>query len=281
MAEFVISKTSNHGTENPIVARLAIQTDRVLSWSSLPKEKRDEVMKLYVAVLMPRLLQCDDQRLKLVADVSQITAAARFSDDGRVMYADQIPNLSGEVETFLYQAKNFIRDVLQVLKIFFDCPLTDANVFADLPKKGATKLEEWATKEFGADDRFTQMIREEQDWAGRVIRLRNAVEHPGGMSGTIHFLNFRAIGDKLATPSFHLDDDPPGNLTGELAHIVDSLLELAEDLLLSCVYRTTKHLGMIAFYLIPEAERDPKSPVRMTVSLSPEMIKKLKVTPPK
>jgi hypothetical protein len=54
---FVIKKVSHHGTSNPIVARLAVQTSEVIRIFSLPKEKQDRVLEIYINMVKPRLLR--------------------------------------------------------------------------------------------------------------------------------------------------------------------------------------------------------------------------------
>jgi hypothetical protein len=44
---FVIKKISDHETSNPIVARMAVQTQEVVQFLNLEREKRDRVLDIY------------------------------------------------------------------------------------------------------------------------------------------------------------------------------------------------------------------------------------------
>jgi hypothetical protein len=68
----------------------------------------------------------------------------------------------------------------------------------------------------------------------------------------------------LEEPTWHLTDEAPSSIAQELPAIVECLLRLAEE-----VYATSliKQETPIALEIveIPEAERDPKAPVRFNV----------------
>ena len=51
-------KVANHGTNNPIVARLSLQNLQILQKCKISKEVKDKVGGLYLDSLMKKLLRC-------------------------------------------------------------------------------------------------------------------------------------------------------------------------------------------------------------------------------
>jgi hypothetical protein len=55
---FVMSKFLEHGTSNPIVARLSLQTMRILDQCKIAQETRDKITEIYVCSLQKKLIRC-------------------------------------------------------------------------------------------------------------------------------------------------------------------------------------------------------------------------------
>ena len=125
----------------------------------------------------------------------------------------------------------------------------------------------WASEKFGEDDPFTRMLVTEHEWIEEVIRRRNAVEHPGGHSGTLYIQNFTRLEDgRYVTPTWNRDDGEPKGLYPDIEVILDNLLTLAEELLVSCNVHRSKH-KIIQYAEIPEDKRNPECPKRLIVQL--------------
>jgi hypothetical protein len=269
---FEVRKISNYGTGHPVVARLKIQTHELLQWADLPKEKREAVTTLYFD-MAERLLKCHEAQARLVAALKTATDEFRPSENPRVRNVPHVAGLRGEVETFLYEAKNYLRDLLGVIDLFFDKMFGEASAFYDPKAKGGSDLVVWATAQFGAADPFTTMLIQEQGWAGELIRKRNAVEHPGGKSGTLVIENFTPLPDgRFGLPRWHRDTDPPVGLFPDLETLLDNLLTLGEDMLVSCIHHRTRH-EIIQFVQIPVAERQAECPQRITVQIDHSKLK--------
>lgn len=115
----IVKKVLSEGTENPVVARLVSQTAELLKWARLPEEKEQQVARVYLE-LARRLLKIDQQVGRLL-DAMQ-AADCEMTEDRKAGLKNrlpQMPGIEGEVETFLYNAKNFLRVLLGVLDIFF------------------------------------------------------------------------------------------------------------------------------------------------------------------
>jgi hypothetical protein len=76
------------------------------------------------------------------------------------------------------------------------------------PKKGSQSLVEFAEKTFGADDGKTKFLKEAVPSVEELIAMRNAVEHPEGLSGKQSSRISRSGADrKLDEPTWHREKD--------------------------------------------------------------------------
>lgn len=263
---FVIKKISNYGTSHPIVARLQIQTHELVQFSDIPKDRKDRVTAIYFR-MAERLLKCHEAHDRAIAALQKTSNEFKPTPDARMMNAPHVIGLESEAETFLQEGKNFLRDLVGVLNVFFGTDFDEASAFYN-PKGRDGKLVEWATAKFGPNEPFTAMLVYEQCWVGELIRKRNAVEHPGGYSGALHINNFQPLPDgRFVMPTWHRDDNPPADIFSDLDVCLDNLLTLAEDILVACIVHTMQH-KIIQFGEIPENERDPKCPIRLRATLN-------------
>ncbi|OFZ86773.1 MAG: hypothetical protein A3F74_10210 [Betaproteobacteria bacterium RIFCSPLOWO2_12_FULL_62_58] len=151
---FVIKKVSDHGTSNPIVARLAVQTHEVIRFFNLPKDKQDRVLEIYINSVKPRLLQC----MELCDNVSQETEAIRkriheseisTQSDGRVVEVPQISRLTEQAETYLYNAKSVLRDLALIFEPLFGVRFDHSRYH---------EIRNWAENKFGVDAPLTKLL---------------------------------------------------------------------------------------------------------------------------
>ena len=278
--DIVIKKVLSEGPQNPVVARLLNQTMELLPWAHLPKEKEGRVLELYFE-LTKRLLKLDQLVGRLMEGMQKADEEMTANKAaGRDSNLPQILGIEGDVETFLYDAKNFLRTLLGVPNIFFDEAFDEASAFWDPKGDGRGTLVSWATDKFGPDDGFTKMLVTEQPWVGDLIRLRNAVEHPGGRSGTLYIENvaLHPTG-KMVLPVWWLDVGVGVNLLSDIDTSFCNLCTLAEDMLIECI-RKTGLVDYIAFYEIPVEQRDRTCPKRIGVTLDHSKMKPPSMPPP-
>ena len=73
MPAFSCSQTLDHGTANPIVARLAVQTFEIVEHCNVPREVRDSIKDIYFNSLVKKLLRCweivDEYRLEFTKQI--------------------------------------------------------------------------------------------------------------------------------------------------------------------------------------------------------------------
>jgi hypothetical protein len=189
---FEIRKISDVGVSHPVVARLGVQASDLITWMDIEDVKRKEIVELYARTLKERLLRCHQFRDDLVSRInSSIETQQPPQNDNRIREVPHVIGLQGIAEGFLYEAKNYLRDLLNLFRIVYGCKLADASAFTNLKEDGDSELVTWAAATFGPDGDLTRLLITEQEWVAEPIRMRNAVEHPGGFSGTLTLNNIR------------------------------------------------------------------------------------------
>jgi len=274
---FDFRKIANVGTRNQIVARLGVQTAELIQFLVRPEAEREAIKSLYMFTLLDRLVRCERRRDELAAQLRECDDTInKQAVAGRARQVPYVVDLQGICETFLYEAKNFLRDLLQLFQILYRCKLKDGSDFADLPGKGASNVVDWATATFGPDDELTRLLRTEAEWTGRLARMRNAVEHPGEKSGTLHLENVHAHSSgKFVPPTWRLDEGQDADVLTEMSVSIDNMLTLAEDLLAGAIQRESVGVGIIRIAQIPVDKRLADCPVRLQATLQPELLAKL------
>lgn len=268
---FVISKISNHGVAHPFVARLSVQTCELIKWADLPKEDQQSVGELYMMTLQPRLLKCFDILCRLRTALHESAASAandQKQNNGRIKALPHVAGLQGEVESFLYETKNYLRDLLNVFRIFFGFNKMAASQFYDVKGKGESQIAAWSRKKFGADDDLTKFLKSEQAWIEQLVRMRDAIEHPGGWSGKLIIHNVRLHPQGFIPPTWSRSGCPESDVFTDMETTMENLLTISEDLLVACIRKRSKY-SMLAFYEIAEKDRNPEIPQRLRIGLEP------------
>ena len=270
---FIITKISNHGVSHPFVARLSIQTSELLQWSELSKDDQEEVCGLYMTTLQPRLLKCFDIVSRLKQALAESSASAqneqRQQGDRRVRAMPHVVGLQGEVESFVYESKNYLRDLLNLFRIFFGFSKISASQFYDVKGKGESQVASWSRMKFGADDALTRLLQSEQAWVEQTVRMRDAVEHPGGWSGTLTVHNVRLHPRGFIPPTWSRTGRPESDIFTDLETTMQNPLTIAEDLLVACIKKRPVFAN-VEFYEIAEKDRNPVTPQRIKVGFTPE-----------
>jgi hypothetical protein len=262
---FEIQKISNHGVGNPIVARLTIQSNDLLQWLNVDQAKRDAIFLHYME-LMRRLLACFDIQSRLInAKTETVEHSEKVWKEGNHT-TPHVVSLQDEVENFLFASKIYLREVVHLLNLLFDAELPcDSSIFWD-PKGKKSKVAMWAEDIFGSDHETTKMLSSEADWISELARKRNAVEHPGGKSGTLRVKNFERLpGGGIRPPVWARDYNEEGEATDiykDISVLMDNMLTVAEDVLVDAI-RVNPRFPMVLIAMIPEQDRDKSCPVRL------------------
>jgi hypothetical protein len=278
---FEIRKINDVGVGHPVVARLGVQASDLIAWIDIEDAKRKEIAELYARTLTERLLRCHQLRNDLVDRANEAVETVRSKspqNDKRIREVPHVIGLQGIAEGFLYEAKNYLRDLLNLFSIVYGCELTDASAFTNLKGDGDSEIVTWAASTFGLDGDLTKLLRTEQEWVAEPIRMRNAVEHPGGLSGTLILNNIRVDPnqpDSYIPPTWARTGRPDSNIVKDMEYGLDNMLTLAEDLLVGVVMDKSKSRKLITVLEIPSEDRDPKCPIRLRVGPSPEVFGQL------
>jgi hypothetical protein len=184
----------------------------------------------------------------------------------------QIARLNEECHNFLYEAKNFTRDLLQVVNHLYGTTFKEASEFSRA-QKGNQCLVGFAEKTFGADDGKTKMLKGAKPSIEELINMRNAVEHPDGFSGRLVISNFTLCADgKIQEPTWRREKDgnaAPGlsSIRADMDIYIHNLLTLGEDVFVSWASDHLRIPDMMRVAFIPEDKRDPLRPIKWTVAL--------------
>jgi hypothetical protein len=268
-----IQQILDDGTANPIIARLSIQTKDLLPFYNLAEDQRQEVFGLMFSDIQPKLLACSRISKELAKEVTDHQkrideVGIELQAGGKAYKIPAIFDLRSRAETFLYQAKSVLRDLTKLFLILFGEDFNNTARF-DL-------VVEWAEAEFGEENELTKMLKTDESlWIRLLVKMRNAVEHPGGRSGTLHVENFTAQvkGSTVVVlePVWYLDNDKKSAVVRDTRVFTDNLLTLCEQTLILCLEKFKKDFPIVVVE-IAERDRNPSCPVRYKITLDPSKI---------
>ncbi|OJF68045.1 hypothetical protein BK026_04210 [Alteromonas sp. V450] len=267
---FVLKQLADVGSANPIVARLSLQFSSILDFYQLDDEFKKAICGILHDDIQKRLISCDKIATEIVSEIETAITALQESglktqSAGRVIEFPHILNLEVRLASYLYNAKSCLRDALKIYNKFFGSTFTEARFDNAIC---------WAKKEFGENDPIVKFLKKDHDlWIHKVVKMRNAAEHPGGHSGHLHIKNFEV--DTTSTPPliheplWYLNDEQPTPIRGDLHVFVNNILELTEDIVLSALSKQEKpESGSILE--IPEVQRREEAPIRFRIGLEQE-----------
>jgi hypothetical protein len=270
---FEFKKVLEHGSTNPIVARLSLQILEILKQCDASKDIQDKVRDLYVDSLLKKLLRCWEIEERFNKEFAAAVGKYRPPATANApVEVPQIARLDEECHNFLYEAKNFIRDLLQVVNQLYGTTFEEASEFFRAKKKGKKKgsrsLVEFAEKTFGVDDGKTKMIKGAVPSVKELVSMRNAVEHPDGLSGKLVIANFTLRADRqIDEPTWHREKDgkalgEPSLIREDMETVIHSLLALGENVFVSWAWDHLQVPDMMRIAFIPEDKRDPHCPIK-------------------
>lgn len=261
---FILQKVSNHGTSNPIVARLSYQAVDLVKWLGVENNVREDTFGVMLA-LQQRLLQCFDifERMKSAKKTTLIETEESIADGAKTL--PYVVGLNEETELFLVSAKSYVRELVNLLNVIFKADLeVNSAVFWDPNGQNQGKVVQWALSEYGEKHPFTKMLLQEDQWIAELIKKRNASEHPGGKSGTLVIENFRQHKDGFIDPSWRREgksEFPESSLYADIETIMHNMLTIAEEVFIHGLTMFNR-FPFVVFLEIPEKDRDPEAPIR-------------------
>lgn len=266
--KFHFQQISDYGTKNPIVARLCLQVKDIIQFFPLNETQKENVFGTMCMDVMPRIMTCYKINEEIGREI--IKCKEKINKNGiltqsqeRTLTLPSILNLNERVETFLYSSKSALRDFIKIFNVIFN---------ANLEKKARYDLVyEWAKGKFGENDNLTKVLKQDHDlWIQKIVKMRNAIEHPGGSSGHLHIHNFRIpyINSKplIVEPSWNLNSAPATPIIGDMTTFINNLLTFCEEILILCLEKLDNKLP-VKVVEIPESKRRPECPIRFRVTM--------------
>ena len=263
---YTIRKVSNYGTSNYIVARTAIQVNKLLQPISLDEKKKEKIFALFYLKIQPRLILCMEISDRINRDLESINnelkeKGTKTQSNGKIVEVPHVYKLQEDVETFLYNAKSVLRDLSGLFEIFFNKKFNHSRYHHIL---------KWAKKKFGDKHPIPSLIEDNLTWLKDIVERRNAIEHPGNNSGYLHIRNIEFVDEinnpRFVAPTWYLNDYRPSLINCDLEIILRNLLEFSEILFILCL-ATIETMIPLRFFEIPEEERDKSMPVRFGVTI--------------
>jgi hypothetical protein len=265
---FELTKQSEHGARDSIVARLTVQPIEILNHTNLSAADQAKFVQLSVLELLPRLQRCSEIEQRLRMEASERRGQFKPPRRGDVaVEIPQIPNLKAECENFLYEAKNYLRDLLKLVNLLWGTQYEDASEWVQ-GKKGRPSVQDFIIGKFGEEHVNAKFIRQYKACIEPFALMRNAVEHPKPTELVIK--NFSREGTELreATWGIERDGKPeygPLPVIEDMACGVRNLLVLAEDMLVMAAQAKLMIPALVAVQAIPEQARNAECPVKYRV----------------
>jgi hypothetical protein len=270
---FVFKKILDKGASHPVVARLQMQTHELLQSTCLKKDAREAIMQAAFDTSL-RLIRCFDIADKLRTECASAEAGHEPGNNPQARNIPHIVGLEQDAETFLYEAKNFLRDATAIVNAAFGTKFGKASQFTKLGKKA--RISDWAEKTFGKTNRLTEFFHWHEGWTGDVVKMRNAVEHPGEKSGTFIIRNYELMPNgTICRPVWHFEGQPTNRLLEEMEGLCDYMLVFAEELIALITERNLAS-PILQLYELPMEKRNLEIPKRFVISLTPEAAERLK-----
>jgi hypothetical protein len=278
MLPFVVAKMIDQGVNNPIVARLTLQNFELLQNCAVRKETAEKIQAIYLGELTPQLLRCSQIHEKLRADTEKLATSYKPPGKGATsVELPQVMQLEEECRNYLYEAKNFLRDLLKVFNLLFGTSFEDGSEWTT-GKKPRPSVIEYAETNFQNRPDHIRYLEQLPVCTEPFVRLRNAVEHPGGHNGDFVIRNFRfEPNGTLAVPDWRRDkggttEYGPIPIVDDMRIGVHNLLTLAEDILVMWAVDHAVAPDLMEMNVIPEANRNPGCPVKYKMGIKNEVL---------
>ena len=256
------------GSSDLIVARTIIQAGKLASLYELKEEDNLRIAGIYNEVRR-HLHQCDNLSKDIVREVNdkyeQLRAEGGATYGDGVIRLPAVNNLTNNVETYLYHAKLVFRE----LKGIFEPTLGKSFK----PSTQYEHIADWSAKRFGKDNWLTKWLRDNCAWIEKVIKSRNAIEHPE--NDFLEIKNFHIAQAEKGTPYIEgpvwsLNKEKPKSLLKDMEILTSNMLEFSEILLIYCL-RNFKNIYPIIIAEIPEDKRDVDVPLRFIATLEQDV----------
>lgn len=264
---FEVTKQVEHGTVHPVVARLTVQPQEILNHTGMKVADQAKFIQLSVE-LSPRLLRCCEIEQRVRQASEECRARFRPPAKGAVaVETPQVPNLRAECENFLYEAKNYLRDILKLVNLLWGTEYEDASEWVQ-GKKGRPSVQKFITDKFGENHVNARFIRQYQTCIEPFPLMRDGVEHP--KTSKLDIKNYARAGNDLLEPTWSLETNgkaqyQPLPILEQMARAIHNLLILAEDMLVMWAQANLVAPQLVEVRVVPEPQRNAQCPVKYRI----------------
>lgn len=253
------TKISNYGSEHPIVARLSIQAKQLVGVFFLPREKADAIISLFLFDIQPRLLKCWEHMMKIETEYMRCQSIPENElSKNQVFNCPTIINLNLIVEDFLEECKAVLREIIQLLNIFYSKDFHDSKY---------NDAYAWAKNEFNDYDNLTMFLKYHHDkWILRIQNMRDTFFHRYSTKNKpiiIENIRINKVSGHLqiSAPIWYSEDEPPSYLIDDMKDIINNLLCFCEELLVLLLKKTSTDI-YVKIEEIKEPDRETSCPLR-------------------
>jgi hypothetical protein len=172
---------------------------------------------------------------------------------------------------FLYEAKNYLRDLLQVFNLY-GTKYEEASEWVRATRKSPQSVVDYAAKTFGETNVNTVFLRQLPKCIEPFIDMRNAVEHPRGHSGELILGNLSFAENGTFVAPFWSREKNGKTEYGPVGTVADmkvgihNLLILGEDILIMWALTHLSMPGVMEVTVVPELRRSPICPIKYRIT---------------
>lgn len=237
---FVTRKISDHGTEDPLVARVGYQWVEILPWFNLSEARRNSVLETLLMKVQPHLLRARETAEKIKTGLGAI-----HKDEPAAPTPAAIQSL----------AKQFLVEANRSLEEF--APVFGLLLGRKAPERNYAALAKWAKKWFGPNDALYLRLDFANGDCIRFLSDMNAHINKGGALSVV-------IGGTLEEAKWGLGGEREAPLAPYLESFTVSIIPFIEETMVAALTHLTVRRS-IMLEQIPEAERPKSAPVRYRV----------------
>jgi hypothetical protein len=260
-----LQKISDFGTATPAFARTFPQGCRLLDFFQRTPEEKEEAKKLLLE-LQRHALKCVEIRDQLAKEIAVCRGEVEkngftYQSGGRVITLPGIGDLQSRAEMYLQSSKLAVAATGNLVRPFYG--VGHNHKFHQFMR--------WAEKQFGQSDNMFLMVKHWEPVVKRLVKMRNAVDHPenrhGGELITYNFsIDESSTPPDLIDPAWGLTGEMPKPIINDFDNILEYLLLIGEDVMTELFYKFKPDFPL-EVQEIPFAKRDPSNPQRLEVGL--------------
>ncbi|KPF47244.1 hypothetical protein [Rhizobium sp. AAP43] len=277
---FVFQQISDYGASNENVARLTLQTLELTKICSLKPDAKEQLI-LSVHEISHRLASAQNAALDLSTRVTAQTNAIQSGGNRgheRGIEIPYVPSLQILFEGYYYNLKNVVRDLGGIpMRVLYGKRFEEASSWLSFKENKEPEICKHLRRMESNHPGYStvrELINRNQQNIKHIVSVRNALEQPGKLAGTIRVKNWSVEQQGITPPYFYYEHAPEQryDLVGDMVAAHEAILTLAETLIV---------FGLI-FYLpqgfgiqhIGPNRRDPKTPMAYRVIVLPPDVTK-------